>query len=93
LPTFAQQTNTPDALAVTPQVREEIEAVFNKLQEAYNKHDAAAVAALYTEDAVEVRSWPAGQNGGINSGRQAIEKMFAGEFERFPAAKTVSKDR
>jgi uncharacterized protein (TIGR02246 family) len=91
LPTFAQQTITPDALAVAPQTREEIEAVFNKLQEAFNKHDAAAVAALYTEDAVEVRSWPADQNGGVYSGRQAIEKMFAGVLKRNPAAKVVSK--
>ena len=52
VPTFSQPTNTPDALAVAPQVREEIEAVFKKFQEVYNKHDAAA---LYTEDAVEVR--------------------------------------
>jgi uncharacterized protein (TIGR02246 family) len=93
LPTFAQQTNTPDEqmLAVSPQVREEIEAVFKKFQEAYNEHDAAAAAALYTEDAVEVRSWPAAQNGGINSGRQAIEKMFAEDFKRAPAARILNK--
>jgi hypothetical protein len=45
----------------------------------------------YTEDAVEVRSWPADQNGGINSGRQAIEKMFASDFKRSPASKTVNR--
>jgi hypothetical protein len=38
--TFAQEQN-----AAAPQVREEIEAVFKKFQEAYNEHGAAAVAA------------------------------------------------
>ncbi len=43
LPTFAQEKNTVD-----PQVRQQIEAVFMKFQEAYKKHDAAAMAALHT---------------------------------------------
>ena len=47
LPTFAQQTNTPD-----PQLREQIVALFGKFTEAWNNNDAAALAALYTKDAV-----------------------------------------
>jgi predicted lipid-binding transport protein (Tim44 family) len=43
--------------AVDPKDRQQIEAVFMKLQEAYNKRDVAAIKALYTWDAVEVRSW------------------------------------
>jgi uncharacterized protein (TIGR02246 family) len=74
LPTFAQEKNTVD-----PQVRQQIEAVFMKFQEAYNKHDAAAMAALHTQDAVEVRSWQ-----GLASGREAIEKRFAGDFASSP---------
>src|SRR6201984_1479200 len=49
LPTFAQQTNTPD-----PQLREAFVAYCKKEDEAWNNNDAIALAALYTEDAVEV---------------------------------------
>jgi ketosteroid isomerase-like protein len=73
LPTFAQEKN-----AGAPEVRqqiEEIEAVFTQFQEAYNKHDAAAMGALHTQDAVEVRSWQ-----GIASSREAIQKRFAFDF-------------
>jgi hypothetical protein len=52
LPNFAQEKN-----AVVPEIRQQIEAVFAQFQEAYNKHDAAAMAALHTQDAVEFRSW------------------------------------
>ena len=56
LPTFAQEENTVD-----PEVRQQIEAVLVKYDEAFNKHDAAAVAALFTQGAVEVLGWePAG---------------------------------
>jgi hypothetical protein len=48
--TFAQDTN-----AVTPEVRQQIEAAVMKFQDAYNKHDPVALAALYTQDGVEVR--------------------------------------
>ena len=50
--TFAQEQN-----AVDPQVRQKIEAVLVKFEEAYNNKDAAAMGALHTQDAVEVRSW------------------------------------
>jgi hypothetical protein len=54
LPTFAQEQS-----AVDPEAREEIEAVAMQFVEAYNKHDAAATAALYTQDgALAVVSWP-----------------------------------
>ena len=52
LPTFAQEQN-----AVDPQVRQQIEAILMKFEEAYNKYDAAAMAALHAQDAVEVRAW------------------------------------
>jgi ketosteroid isomerase-like protein len=69
-PTFAQEQK-----AVDPKVRQQIEAVFQKFQEAYNKHDVAAIAALHTQDAVEVRSWQ-----GLASGREVIGKRFAFDF-------------
>jgi uncharacterized protein (TIGR02246 family) len=64
---------------VDPEVRQQIEAVFMKFQAAYNKHDAAAMAALHTQDAVEVRSWQ-----GLASGREAIGKRFAFDFASSP---------
>jgi uncharacterized protein (TIGR02246 family) len=71
LPTFAQQTNTPD-----PRLREWLVALDKKHAEPWNKNDAAAVAALFTEDAVYVTD-----RGPVN-GRQAIEKYFADLFQK-----------
>ena len=70
LPIFAQ-TNKPD-----PQLREKLVAVIKNLTDAVNNNDAAAVAPLFTEDAVLVPP-----EGPIN-GRQAIEKWFADLFQR-----------
>ena len=49
-----------------------------KYEEAYNKHDAAATAALFTQDAVEVSQGQSG--GGLASGQQAIEKRYEVEL-------------
>jgi ketosteroid isomerase-like protein len=69
-PTFAREANTIDQ-----EVGQQIEAVFAQFQEAYNKHDAAAMAALYTQDAVEFRSWQGlasalGANAGLRTCRR-----------------------
>ena len=72
LPASAQQQS-----AVDPETRQEIEAVGMQYVEAYNKHDAAAVAALCTQDAVRVADWSGGE---LRIGREAIEKGFAVEF-------------
>jgi ketosteroid isomerase-like protein len=77
VPSIAQEQNTVD-----PEVRQQIEAVLMKFDDAYNKHDAAATAALYTQDAVRVLSWES--EGGLASGRQAIEKKFAVDFASSP---------
>ena len=45
-PTLAQQKDTVD-----PKIAQQIRALETKFDEAYNKNDAPAVAALYTEDA------------------------------------------
>src|SRR6516225_7122423 len=71
LPTFAQQTNTPD-----PQLREQLLALIKKFDVAWNNNDAAALAALYTKDAVEVT------NEGPIYGREAIEKHYADLFQK-----------
>jgi hypothetical protein len=47
LPTFAQQKETVD-----PQLIQKLyDTISEKWNEAYNNHDAAAIGALYTEDA------------------------------------------
>src|SRR5246127_655429 len=62
-PTLAQEQNTVD-----PEVRQQLEAVNMKLVEAQNKGDAAAIAALFTQDAVQV--WYGLSEGGLASGEQ-----------------------
>ena len=73
LPVLAQEQNMVD-----PEVRQQIEAVLKMREEAINKNDAAAVAALYTQDAASIRSWES--EGGLASGQQAIEKRYRETF-------------
>jgi uncharacterized protein (TIGR02246 family) len=73
LPAFAQEQNTVD-----PEVRQQIEAVHLKFVEAQNKGDAAAIAALFTQDAVQ--EWYGVSEGGLASGQQAIEKRYRETF-------------
>jgi ketosteroid isomerase-like protein len=72
VPVLAQEKNTID-----PAVRQQIEAVNMKYDEAYNKGDAAAIVARYTQDAVEVLGWA---SGGVASGWQAIEERYKIRF-------------
>jgi ketosteroid isomerase-like protein len=69
MPTFAQQKDTLD-----PQIAQQIRVLAMKYHEAINRNDAAAMAALYTEDAANVLP------GGAFHGRQAIEKVGHGFF-------------
>jgi uncharacterized protein (TIGR02246 family) len=71
LPTFAQQTTTPD-----PQLRRKLIDVIAKHADAINKTDAAAAAACFTQDAVYVTD-----RGPVN-GREAIEKWYADLFKK-----------
>ena len=68
-PALAEEQDTVD-----PQVRQEIEAALLKFEEAFNNHDSAAMATLFTVDAVQVLDWG---EGGRFSGQQAIEKNYA----------------
>jgi ketosteroid isomerase-like protein len=85
LPTFAQQKDTADTRIVqqrdlfrVPEALDEFNKLHQALDEAYNKNDAAAGAALFTEDAVLV------EPDGVFSGRQAIEKRYADTFQQSP---------
>src|SRR6266550_327985 len=78
LPVFSQEQNTVD-----PKVRQQIEAALTKFDEAFNKNDATATAALYTQDAAEV--WSGWSAGGLAFGQQAIEKRHAANFASNPS--------
>ena len=68
VPTFAQE-------AVDPQTVEKIRGISKAFDEAVNKNDAAAIAALFTEDAVFV------SDRGLVKGRPAIEQWYADVFK------------
>ena len=81
VPTFAQQRDllgVPDALEIFGQISQ-------KLDESYNNNDAAAAAALFTEDGVLV------EPDGMASGRPAIEKRYADTFQRWPVSDFLSR--
>jgi hypothetical protein len=76
-PALAQEQNSVD-----PEIRQQIEAVTKKREEAYNKYDAVAYAAFYTQDAIDVWSWLS--EGGAAVGLPAIVKRYEAEFASYP---------
>ena len=68
--TFGQEKDKVDA-----KTAQEIRALAMKYDEALNHRDPAAVAALYTEDAIYVA------HHGTFRGRQAIEKTYTNYFQ------------
>jgi len=79
---FAVTVHTQEPNTVDAEVRQQIEALINKHVDAVNKNDTAAIAALYTQYAPQIRSWES--EGGLVSGPQAIEKRFAAEIATGP---------
>jgi hypothetical protein len=77
LPCLASRT---EQNTVDPEVRQQIEAVTKRREEAYNKYDAAAYAAFYTQDAVDFWS-----EEGAAFGLPAIEKRYEVQFASYPA--------
>ena len=80
LPAFAQQKDTVD-----PQLRQQLDALAKKYDEAVNNNDAAAVAAGFTEDAVFVTDT------GPVYGREAIEKWYADDFQKWHLSNYIIK--
>ena len=70
VPALAQEKDSVD-----PEVRQQIEAELVKYDDAFNKHDAVAIADLFALDAVEVFGWES--EGGAVFGQQAIQKRYA----------------
>jgi ketosteroid isomerase-like protein len=87
VPVLAQENDTVD-----PQTRQEIEALDAKLDEAINNNDAAAAAALFTEDAILMLPLEyAAERSGIFSGRPAVEKWFAQKFTEYHVSDSKGK--
>jgi ketosteroid isomerase-like protein len=80
LPTFAQQKETVD-----PQTNQKILAIGKAYDEGENANDAAAIAALFTEDAVFVTD-----RGPVN-GRQAIEKLYTDLYKGWHPKNHITK--
>jgi uncharacterized protein (TIGR02246 family) len=71
---------------VDPQIAKQIRALDMKYDEAFNKNDAAAVAARFTGDAVQVAPE------GVFFGRQAIEKRYAEQvFQQWHCNNHITK--
>ncbi|MBV9106392.1 MAG: nuclear transport factor 2 family protein [Verrucomicrobia bacterium] len=70
LPTFAQEKQTVD-----PQLIQKLDTISKKYNEAINNYDAAAIGALYTDDAIFVTDT------GFLYDRQTIEKFYADNFK------------
>ena len=81
VPTLAQ----PNEAAPSEQDRQQIEALASRYAEAANRHDAAAIAALFTEEGVFVTPE------GIVSGRPAIEKLYRDTFSAAAVSDTAIK--
>jgi uncharacterized protein (TIGR02246 family) len=73
IPAFAQRKE-----AIDPQTLAQFDAHRTKYSEAYNNNDAAALAALYAEDALFIT------DRGPVYGRHAIEKWYADTFRQWP---------
>jgi uncharacterized protein (TIGR02246 family) len=71
--------------AADPQIAEQLNAHCRAYDEAVNNNDAAAVAALFTNDAVFVTDT------GLVYGRQAIEKWYAEVFKAWRPKNHVGK--
>jgi uncharacterized protein (TIGR02246 family) len=79
MPALAQSNES----APSEQDRQQIEALAARYAEASNRHDAAAIAALFTEGGAFVSPE------GILSGRQAIEKLYRDTFNAAAVSDTV----
>jgi ketosteroid isomerase-like protein len=77
-PVVAQQTADPKTI-------EQFDEFNKKFDEAFNNNDAAAVAAFFTEDAVQVTPE------GPIYGREAIEKQFADLFTQIHVSEHINK--
>ena len=81
LPIFSQQKEA----TLSEQDRQQLGALHKKWSEAENNNDAAALAALFTEDGVFVT------DKGPVSGREAIKQWFADDFREWRHSNHIHK--
>ena len=81
LPIFSQQKEA----TLSEQDRQQLGALHKKWSEAENNNDAAALAALFTEDAAFVT------DKGPVSGREAIKQWFADDFQEWRHSNHIHK--
>gem|GEM_PF-671137 len=90
--TMTAPVPAPENGTVDPESRQELEAVDTKLDQAIDKNDAAAAAALFTEDAILMLPLEfAPERSGIFSGRPAIEKWFTQKFTDYHVTDSKGK--
>ena len=85
---FSAQARAQEQNTVDPQVRQQIEALNQKFDEAFNQNDAEAVADLFTAGAIE-----AGPDEAAASGQQEIEDRYKVLFESQPSRHTSKLDQ
>jgi ketosteroid isomerase-like protein len=73
------------AIPASPQIAQQLEATNAQFDEAINKHDAVAVAALFTANATLVGPE------GIFSGRDSIAKHYTDWFQRWNPSDQITK--
>jgi uncharacterized protein (TIGR02246 family) len=82
LPTFGQQT-------IDPKTEQQIRVLVSNFDAAFNRNDAAAVAALYTDDGVTVLAWGEDFTVGRRS-KKALQGFFRVEH---PSSQISKVDR
>jgi len=90
LPTFGEEKEEANsflfrAIPAIPQLAQQIEPINSQVDEAFNKHDAVAIAALFTTNATLVAP------SGMFSGRDGIAKYFTDVFQRFDPSNQLTK--
>jgi ketosteroid isomerase-like protein len=88
VPAFAQEKEVPNpfrAIPASPQIAQQLEPINSQYDEAFNKHDVAAVAAFFTANATLVAPRE------TFSGRDGITKYFTDVFQRYNPSNLVTK--
>ena len=89
-PIYAQEKEEPTpflyrAIPASPQIAQQLDAINSQFDEAINKHDADAVAALFTTKATLVAPE------GVFSGRDSIAKHYTDWFQRSNPSDHITK--
>jgi uncharacterized protein (TIGR02246 family) len=90
MPIFAQEKEEPTpflyrAIPASPQIAQQLDAINSQFDAAINKHDADAVAALFTTKATLV------EPEGVFSGRDSIAKHYTDWFQRSNPSDHITK--